>query len=87
MYIVLASSRIYSARRQAITRDDDDDDDEWSACHVTGTSDEVLLTETSSFALILSLLLKEHNFNFNLLLLQLMLCRVAPLKGLPLHRP
>ena len=26
MYIVLASSRIYSARRQAITRDDDDDD-------------------------------------------------------------
>ena len=24
MYIVLASSRIYSARRQAITRDDDE---------------------------------------------------------------
>ena len=28
MYIVLASSRIDSARRQANTRDDDDDDDD-----------------------------------------------------------
>ena len=27
MYIVLASSRIYSAQRQAITRDDDDDEE------------------------------------------------------------
>ena len=31
MYIVLASSRIYSAPWQAITRDDDDDDHRGSA--------------------------------------------------------
>ena len=32
MYIVLASLRIYSVRRQAITRDDDDDDDDKPSC-------------------------------------------------------
>ena len=39
------------------------------------------------FSLICSLLLKDLSFNFYLLLLQLVLCRVAALKSLPVHHP
>ena len=34
-----------------------------------------------------SLILKDLSFNFYLLLLQLVLCRVAALKSLPVHHP
>ena len=41
----------------------------------------------SPFSLMCSLLLKDLSFNFYLLLLQLVLCRVAALKSLPVHHP
>ena len=52
---------------------------------------EALLAETtlydpSSFLLMFSLLLKELIFNFYLSSLQLVLCRVATVKRLPVHQ-
>ena len=55
-----------------------------------GYSDPVLGLYTydpSPFSLMCSLLLKDLSFNFYLLLLQLVLCRVAALKSLPVHHP
>ena len=55
-------------------------------------TDEALLAETtlygpSSFLWMFSLLLKELIFEFYLPSLQLVLCRVAAVKRLPVHQP
>ena len=52
--------------------------------HVSG---EFQHFRPSPFSLMCSLLLKDLSFNFYLLLLQLMLCRVAALKSLPVYHP